>query len=75
MSSVAPAPRFSGAKLKDLRTGRRLGRQVLCSRVRENLSITTLMRWEQGKTTPDFDDVCRLAAALGVNVADFAEVA
>ncbi|MFZ0166060.1 MAG: helix-turn-helix transcriptional regulator [Trebonia sp.] len=62
------APRFSGAKLGDLRSRRKLSRQVLCSKVRPDLSIATLKRWEDGHTAPGADDLLRLAHALGVDV-------
>jgi transcriptional regulator with XRE-family HTH domain len=67
-------PRFSGAKLKNLREERDLSQQALCALVRSDLSLVTLRRWEQDVNPPSYDDACRLAAALGVGPGYFAEM-
>lgn len=67
------APRFSGAKLQDLRARRKLSQQALCAATGTNLSIATLRRWEQGRNSPSYDDVLRLARLLGVDPGYFSD--
>ncbi len=67
--------RFSGAKLADLRADRKMSRQLLASKIRPNLSVATVVRWEQGQAVPRFDDVCAMAEALGVEPGYFADAA
>ena len=69
------APRFSGAKLRSLRDRRKMSRQVLAAKIRPNLSTATIVRWEDGKAVPRFNDVCAMAEALGVDPGYFAEAA
>jgi transcriptional regulator with XRE-family HTH domain len=66
------APLFSGSRLADVRSRRKLTQVGLCDLVRPGLSIATYRRWEQGRAVPGADDLLRLAHVLGVDVRELA---
>jgi transcriptional regulator with XRE-family HTH domain len=67
------APRFSGAKLSDLRARRKLSQMALCTAMRSDLSLATLRRWESDKNAPGSNDLLLLAHVLDVEPSYFTD--
>ncbi|VTT99003.1 xre family transcriptional regulator : Transcriptional regulator, XRE family OS=Sphaerobacter thermophilus (strain DSM 20745 / S 6022) GN=Sthe_2021 PE=4 SV=1: HTH_31 [Gemmataceae bacterium] len=64
-----PARVFDGEALRRLRTEQELTQAELAERV--GVHVVNLSQYERGKVVPSFDVACRLADALGVDVAVF----
>ena len=55
-----------GPAMRDARTAAGLSREAVAGMVGKSLS--TILRWEAGDTSPTVEDLPALAAALGVSV-------
>jgi transcriptional regulator with XRE-family HTH domain len=68
-----PVARFSGERLRELRTARGLRRDELAVAVGRSYGVE--VRWERGFAIPDANDAIRIAEQLGVGVSElFVEV-
>lgn len=70
MPDPSPTPETLGQRVQRLRLAQGLTVPQLAARLTPRCSIQTIHSIEQGHSSPRIDTLQRLAAALGVSVAD-----